>query len=341
MMGERDLARTRRRASSDQGGCRCAVMGRSVRPLRPVLRPELPVDAEDGRRLQGFGFFHRRQQAGKALGQHGLAGAGRADKQQAESASGCHFKRALRAGLTFDVAEIARFHRRQGGRDEYPGEGRVAVGLQGLDDFQQMHRFADDEALHQRGLGGAAAREQQLSRQSAGAQGQRHGERAAHRAQFTGKGEFTGAFHAGQTLGIDLAAGGEQTQRNRKIEAGAFLREVRGREVDRDALVGRELETAAVKRGADTFAGFLHLGVGESDEGEAGQAIGQVDFDVHGCGGQAGEGATMGDGEGHGEHRCAGGAGCSVCELGRVRAIPMRDALERGDPAWIGHPDHW
>jgi hypothetical protein len=57
------------------------------------------------------------------------------------------------------------------------------------------------------------------------------------------------------------------------------FRQVGRREVDRDALVGRELQPAVLQRRAHPLAGFLDFGVGQADRREAGQAVGQVHLD--------------------------------------------------------------
>jgi hypothetical protein len=67
------------------------------------------------------------------------------------------------------------------------------------------------------------------------------------------------------------ADGGEQRQRDRQIEMGAFLGQVRGGEVDRDPF-GRQRDGHRLERGADPFAGLGHGLVRQADDGEARQA---------------------------------------------------------------------
>ena len=54
-----------------------------------------------------------------------------------------------------------------------------------------------------------------------------------------------------------------------------------------------ELEAAVLDGGAHAVLGFLDLGVGQSDDGEAGQAVGQVHFDVDFLRVHAGKGSAF------------------------------------------------
>jgi len=54
-----------------------------------------------------------------------------------------------------------------------------------------------------------------------------------------------------------------------------------------------------MQRGAHAFPRLLHLQVGEPDQREARQAVGQVYLDIDRCSGQAIERAAVDDGQGH------------------------------------------
>ena len=60
----------------------------------------------------------------------------------------------------------------------------------------------------------------------------------------------------------------EQTERHRQIEGGAFFANVRGREIDGDALRGGKIEAAVPERRADALAAFFYGNVGESNDSE-------------------------------------------------------------------------
>ena len=81
---------------------------------------------------------------------------------------------------------------------------------------------------------------------------------------------------------VELPVGGQDAERDRQVEAAGLLGQVGRRQVDRDALVVREREAAVGQRGAHTLARLLDLGVGQTDQREARQAVGQVHFDLHG-----------------------------------------------------------
>jgi len=72
----------------------------------------------------------------------------------------------------------------------------------------------------------------------------------------------------------------QQTERDRQIEMAAFLQQVGGREVDRDAF-GREAQTQGAQRRAHPFARFGHRLVGQADDIEMAAARpGHRDLDV-------------------------------------------------------------
>jgi hypothetical protein len=106
-VSQRDLARPRWRAAAHQSRRAGAVVGAAERAHFPMGRIE--GAAQTGERCAGqrLGLAHRRQQAGQALRQHRLAGAGRADHQEAVRPRGSNFERALGAGLATHGAKVA------------------------------------------------------------------------------------------------------------------------------------------------------------------------------------------------------------------------------------------
>ena len=69
-------------AAADEGRHRGRVVRRPERPLAPAGEVELPGQAQHGGRGEGVVIAQGRQQAGQALGEHGLAGARRPAHQQ-------------------------------------------------------------------------------------------------------------------------------------------------------------------------------------------------------------------------------------------------------------------
>jgi len=65
---------------------------------------------------------------------------------------------------------------------------------------------------------------------------QAHREGAAHGAQFAAQGQLTRELPARQPRGVDLAAGREDAERDRQVEAARVLGQVGRREVDRTTL---------------------------------------------------------------------------------------------------------
>ena len=106
-----DFAGTRHAgAAADQAGVGDGVVRRAERALvqQSGARPERAGDAVDFGGFDGLFEGEGRQDAGEALGEHGLAGAGRADHQDVVDSGGGDFEGALGHGLAAHVAEIGR-----------------------------------------------------------------------------------------------------------------------------------------------------------------------------------------------------------------------------------------
>ena len=262
-------------------------------------------DAQDRRRLERLVVRQRRQQAGEAARQHRLAGARRADHQQAQLPGGGDLERALGGGsgrarrrdraapasraAAADAARAARSRRRRrraGARARRrAGDRRRAP--------TRPPTSADSSAL---ACGSTSVR--------GVAAGVRCSASAIASAPCTGRSwppsESSPAnSNASSRARVDLAGGGEDAERDRQVEAARFLRQVGRREADGDALVVRELEAARLQRRADALARFLDLGVGQADQREARQAVGEVHFDRHRRRVEAAQGAAADEGEGH------------------------------------------
>ena len=108
VVGERDLAGARDHAAADEAGVGDGVVGRA----EGAVRDQAAVGVEhagDGVDLGGFERFfeaQRRQDGRQALGEHGFAGAGRADHEDVVAAGGGDFERALGDVLAADVFEV-------------------------------------------------------------------------------------------------------------------------------------------------------------------------------------------------------------------------------------------
>ena len=185
VVAERDFAGTRDGAAADQSGVADGVVRRAKRPRAHQAARifEHAGDAVDARGLDGFLERHRRQDGGNALGQHGLAGAGRPEENNVVAAGAGDFQRALGALLSANVAQVHRILRGF-------GEQRLPVDVHGLEGFRridQIHRLRQrfhGEHLHAFDHGGFAGvgfghdqRANPCSRAHSAA-----GKRAAHRS---------------------------------------------------------------------------------------------------------------------------------------------------------------
>ena len=105
---ERDLAGARHDAAADEAGVGDGVVRRAEGPLRDQAGAGIE-HAGDGVNLGGLERFvegERGEDRRQALGQHGFAGAGRADHENVVAAGRGHFERALGGLLAAHIAEV-------------------------------------------------------------------------------------------------------------------------------------------------------------------------------------------------------------------------------------------
>ena len=218
-----------------------------------------------------------------------------------------NLQRALGGGLAFDVGQVGVARAVGARRGLHAGKTVARIGLRGRGGGQklrhhveQMARAVHRQAGHQRGFFGAAGRQHQLRVDARLLQRRRHGQRAAHRAQLARQRQLAGKFPAGQPRTVDLPAGGQDAERNRQVEATRVLGQVGRRQVDGDALVVRKVQPAVLQRAAHALARFLDLDIGQPDQGEAGQAIGQMHLDRDGGRRQPQQGTALHQAQAHG-----------------------------------------
>jgi hypothetical protein len=99
----------------------------------------------------------------------------------------------------------------------------------------------------------------------------------------------------------DLLRAEENADRDRQVERRTLLRQIRGCEVDGDPS-RRIFEAGVADRAADSLARLLQGGIGQADDGEAGQPGRHVDFDADDAPLEPGDGG----GEDRGEHAAHG-----------------------------------
>ena len=287
---QRDFAGARRRAAADQRHRAGGVMRRAGRPHRPLLEREAPAQRSDGSAFERFVGRHRGQQAGKALRQHRLARAGRAHHQNAVAAGGGDFERAAGGGLAFDIGQVqvhrlVRWRRRSDSRPAVQFRRRCVARQKLPDDVEQMVGAVNLGVGHQRRFLCAAFGQDQPGQRLAAVAGavgyrQAHRQRAADRPQFAAEREFAGKFVAGQLARIDLAAGGQNAERDRQVEAARILGQVGRRQIYGDSFVAGKFQPGVLNRRAHPLTRLFDFGIGQPHQGKARQAVGQMHLDA-------------------------------------------------------------
>ena len=313
MVRERNFAGHRRRAAAGERHGARRMVRRTEDARRPALWCELPDQTEHRRGLQRLVGRHRRQDAGEALRQHGLAGPRRSHQQHAVAAGGGDLERALGGELALDVEQIRVDRRCQAHHrlvfGNRAGRGIAGVGAQVLDHLQQRARRKDRDAADQRGLVGAFERDHEPAPGADRVLGLcdrvRHGQRATHRPQFTRQRQLASKFVLVECARRNLAGRRQDAERDRQVEASRLLRQVGWCEIDGDA-PGREVEAAGQQCRTHALARFPHLGVGQTHQGEGRQAVRQMDLDRHLRRIHAGQAAGTNDGDRHGVGSSAG-----------------------------------
>jgi hypothetical protein len=282
-------------------------MRASKRPLFPARRVEAADDAGHRRAGQRFGIVHRRQQTGQPLREHRFAGAGRADHQQTMAAGRGDLQRALGVGLAAHVGQVG--HRCRGDQRGPAGLGtRQRPGLvAGLQRGHHVEQVCGREHRHvggERSLARTGFGQHERARAVFARHGQRQRERATHGAQRTGQTQFTRELVGRKARRVDLPVGREDAQGDGQVEAAGVFRQLGGREVDGDALVRRKRQPALRECGAHALARLFDLRVGQADEREARQAVGQMHFHLHRRRGHPVQRATHHHRQGHTRPPC-------------------------------------
>ena len=247
--------------------------------------PPLGQLARNGIDLGGLHSFlpgQGRQDAGQALGQHGFAGAGRADEQHVVPA-GCrqhhgpagqrlaHHIRKIRGGIPAgsgvkgDGRGRGEGHKAPQRIHDLPGRAggidlhRVAARLGGFSGVFGGYIQAADAVCCRR---------------------QRHGQHARNRAQAAVQCQLPQKSRVGGRL-LHLAGGCQHRQQQGQVIHRAALADVRRGKVDRDVAVGPFVAQILYGR-ADTVAAFPHGGIRQAHQRKGGQAAGDIGFHGHG-----------------------------------------------------------
>ncbi len=119
--------------------------------------------------------------------------------------------------------------------------------------------------------------------------GQRHRERAADGAKVALEPHLADDHEAAKAVVGKLAARHQDAERDWQVEPGPLLADVGRRQIDGNPLEW-ELESGVGQRRSDALPPLAHRAVRQSDGGERGQAVADVDLDVDGIGVDAEDG---------------------------------------------------
>ena len=229
-------------------------------------------------RLDRFLERKLRQNGRQPLRQHRLSRAGRANHQNVVAARGGDFERAFRLRLPANVAEICsidlwlrsiRRHRRQNAR----------LGAKMSQKRGQMRSANDAQRSHRRRFVCVRGGNDQLADFRVASDRRGNRQRAADRRDGSVKRQFADENAPGDLILVQQLRRMQDAEGDGKVEAGAFLFHIGGREIDGD-VARRKPEAAVVKRGADARVRLAYGGVGKTDERETGlRSLRSIDFD--------------------------------------------------------------
>ena len=134
---------------------------------------------------------------------------------------------------------------------------------------EKTARRMDHGVFHERRFLGAARGKRE--RPCVAMRLERHGERAANRAQVAGERELAGELVSRCRRHRKLSRGDENAERDGQIEASRFLGQIGRRQVDGD-FARRKFEMRVLQRCAHAIAALLHCGFGQADKVESGQS---------------------------------------------------------------------
>jgi hypothetical protein len=224
-----------------------------------------------GHRQRLFGR-QRGQQAGQALGQHGLARARRTHHQEVVPPGRRHLEHVAAQGLSPDIGQIGDLGRRRGGLRRWDGRP-VGPGAQDLRQLGQRGHPVRGVAPDQRGLPGIAERHDQLER----CRGIRQGDHARDMAQRAVEAELATECERARAVRGKLARGHQHPHGDGQVQTGASLTHPRGSQVHRDPAQRPGQPTREESR-PHAVARLAHGGLGQTHDGETGQAVGDMDL---------------------------------------------------------------
>ena len=252
------------------------MVRRAERPLPPAANIEaLLADRGNRGSLHRFLIIEIGQDARQPAGQHGLAGARRADEQQVVRAGRGNGQRPLGGSLAADIGQIRR--QRATAEGLVFGFGQALLAVQVGTNLQQMlggQHFATGE----QGFLTVAGRQHQLAPGLPA--GDRDRQRAGDGPQLAGQCQLADELVLSQFVRGDLAGRRQNAERDRQIKATAVFRQISRGEVDGDAL-GGEVELGRQQGRADPILALFDRRFRQADDAETGQAGRQMGLNDH------------------------------------------------------------
>jgi len=297
MMREADLARSGRRASTDEPSGRDRMVWRPKGPLLQGARArrEEPRDRVDRRHLKGVAHREGGENSREAPCQHRFAGSW-GTGQQERMPSGCsNLKGALGTWVTTHLGEIAPFE-----PSLTPGIG-ISIGPEGKGRLPSTrgrvwrkapatgevgHYIAEGGRPEKFDPGGARGGLVEVSMGEdevpcTGAMGgQCEWEGAADRPQLPVQPQFPGEEPALQGVGGEVPGSPEKADRQREVEPAPLLTQLSRGEVDRNALRGQPIPRALQRR-ADPVLSLPHRALRQPDDMDRWEPGGHGDLDPH------------------------------------------------------------
>ena len=234
-------------------------------------------DRVDPCHLQRGVGVERGQDPREPAREHRLPRPRRPAEEAVVPARGSQLERAASTFLAADVGEVGRRHSTVRVGRQRPLGIQLELAAQVRDGLGEVANRHGGDAGERSLPSGVGRTEETLDAEPPGAL--RNGENAAHAPEAAVESELSDGGRALERAPRQLLRGGEHGQRDRQVEAGAFLAQLGGREVDGDAPV-REAQLCGRDPAADALPGLLAGPVGEADDREAGKAVANVGFDV-------------------------------------------------------------
>jgi site-specific DNA recombinase len=153
----------------------------------------------------------------------------------------------------------------------------VALAVQVLEGIVKGGDRDDGDAADDGGLG-RVARRNEKPRDAAAPAVERHRQHAADRPDMSVERELAEGDRVLDETRLDDPRGREDAERHRQVEGRAFLAELGGGEVDRDAIHG-EVEPRVPDRGAHAITALAHGRIRQAHRREGRQARGHVHLD--------------------------------------------------------------